>query len=213
MAKQMILAAMLLASVLTASAGVKSAETFVFLRPETSSFWHTATNNVLELPVEFPQGASSATLTVTGIGYRQTISGITGDTCTLALPAATNAAEENVYSLVLAFDDGTTNSVRLGLVQGLGEDGRGSTRCVAPKDGRAWNFVERKAVLPIPYGMTSFMLDGVETDTGLDGAQGWFAVGPLAPQATQGVALATAAGESYSAELVGKAAGFYLFFR
>ncbi len=33
-----------------------------------------------------------------------------------------------------------------------------------------------RAVFPIPYGMTSFTVAGVVTDTGLGGDQGWYAL-------------------------------------
>jgi hypothetical protein len=44
-----------------------SDSTFVFIKPETSFFWHTATNSTMTLPVDFPEGATSATLVVTGM--------------------------------------------------------------------------------------------------------------------------------------------------
>jgi len=46
-----------------------SEPTFVFLRPETSSFWNTATNNTMTVPIDFPSGATSASLAVSGVGF------------------------------------------------------------------------------------------------------------------------------------------------
>ena len=161
------------------SASDRSAPALVYLRPETSSFWHTATNSTMTLPVDFPANASSATLTITGaFGYSQTISDITTSSVTVALPAATMGetmiATEDVYDFTLAFDDGTVRTAKLGLISGLG-DGRGATRCLAPPSGRAWAKVCGQVAIPIPYGITSFEIDGVATDTGLGGAQGWYA--------------------------------------
>ena len=39
-------------------AGAKSDRIFVHLEPEKSSFWQTATNNAMNLPVCFPEGAT-----------------------------------------------------------------------------------------------------------------------------------------------------------
>lgn len=74
---------------LSASASDRSAPALVYLRPETSSFWHTATNSTMMLPVDFPFGASSATLTIAGaFGYSQTIPDITASSVTVTLPEA-----------------------------------------------------------------------------------------------------------------------------
>jgi len=172
-------AAVLFAAATALADGDTSDPALVYLRPETSSFWHTATNSTMTLPVEFPIGASSATLTITGaFGYSQTISDITTSSVTVVLPEATMGdkalATEDVYDFTLAFDDGTIRTGRLGLISGLG-DGRGSTRCLAPASGRAWEKVRGHVAIPIPYGMTSFEIDGVSTDPGLGGAQGWYA--------------------------------------
>lgn len=196
------------------AAGVSSGGTFVFLEPEKSSFWHTATNNVLSLPIDFPEGATKATLEVSGLGYSTTHTDISSESFELTLPPATNPGEENVYDLTLTFDDTkeTVRTAKLGLIVGLDVDGRGATRCVLPKDGRAWNKVVGRAVLPIPYGMTSFTVDDVEVDPGLEGEQGWYALGPIAPNQTCGVSL-TWAGSTYVADLLGGGAGLLLIVR
>lgn len=196
-----------------AFAGVKSESIFLHLEPEKSSFWHTAADNVMELPVVYPEGASSAELTVTGIGFSRKYEGITGDSVEVVLPPAVSSSTENVYGFTIAFDNGVTNTVRLGLVQDIGEDGRGSTRCMISESARKWGIVERTAVLPIPYGMRSFTLNGVETDTGLDGAQGWFAVGPLAANEELEAGLLTAEGDVWQALMSGKFSGFFLHLR
>ena len=55
-----------LIAVASPCAELTSEPTFVSLRPETSSFWHTATNNVMTLPIDNPVGANSASLSVMG---------------------------------------------------------------------------------------------------------------------------------------------------
>ncbi len=159
--------------------GLTSDSAFVFLSPETSYFWRTATNNVMTLPVVFPDGADSATLAVTGLTYTASYPGITTNEFTLTLPPAAKPSEENVYDLTLTFNDGTVRSARLGLIQGLAPGGEGSTRCLAPFGGRKWRKVENRAVMPIPYGTKAFSFQveggGEVAETGLDGAAGWYA--------------------------------------
>lgn len=155
-----------------------SEPTFVFLRPETSSFWHTATNNTMTVPVDFPAGATSARLHVSGIRYNQTYENISEGEFTFELPPADSAETENVYDLSLSFDDAgnTVRTAKLGLVQGLSPDAEGITRCIAPASNSLWQKAKRQAVLPIPYGTETITVNGVESPTGLDGAQGWFAL-------------------------------------
>lgn len=159
---------------------IESEPTFVFLRPETSSFWNTATNNTMTVPIDYPTGATSATLAIGGLGYQREYMNITGtDEFTFELPAATSPETENVYDLTLTFDDGTVRTAKLGLVQGLSPDAEGTTRCLAPAESKVWSKVKGRAVLPIPYGTTSLKVNDQEVDTGLGGAQGWYAIGGL----------------------------------
>ncbi len=203
-----------LIAVASPCAELTSEPTFVFLRPETSSFWHTATNNVMTLPIDYPVGASSASLSVTGDGYAKTYTGLVGDSFDLELPAPSSPSEENIYDLVLSFDDGTERKARLGLIQGIGSDSEGATRCLAPAEGRVWNKVKNRAVMPIPYGMESFKMsvndgDSVEVQTGLDGAQGWYALKP-ANGAKVSLSLSLANGVNYATTLFGVGNGFFI---
>ena len=205
----------LFASVTALADGDTSDPALVYLRPETSSFWHTATNSTMTLPVEFPVGASSATLTVTGaFNYSQTINDITSSSVTVALPEAVmpenDPATEDVYDFTLTFNDGTVRTAKLGLIAGLG-DGEGQTRCLAPASGSAWEKVKGQVAIPIPYGMTSFEINGTSTDTGLDGAQGWYA---LKLKSNVSASLSGLVGEdSWTALLKGAATGFFLILR
>ena len=191
----------------------------VFFNEKTSSYWHTATNCVIDLPIEFPDSASSATLSVTGVGYSAQYAIPSGtEQYTLSLPPATSSTAENVYDLALAFNDSasTVRTAKLGLIYGHDATTTGWTRCLAPAGTRAWSKTKGVAVIPIPYGTTSFTiaLDGGEatsTDTGLDGAAGWYPL-RLKGETTADLAATTLEG-SLSASLRGDGAGFFLIVR
>lgn len=208
-------AGLLAAAALSVFASDRSAPALVYLRPETSSFWHTATNSTMTLPVDFPFGASSATLTITGaFGYSQTIPDITASSVTVTLPEATmdgnSPATEDVYDFTLTFNNGVVRIAKLGLIAGLG-DGRGTTRCFAPASGSAWEKVKGQVAIPIPYGMTSFEINGTPTDTGLGGDQGWYA---LKLKSGVTATLSGLVGEDiWTAALKSAAAGFFLIVR
>jgi len=198
-------AAMVSAAALAATE-MTSESTFVYVRPETSSFWNTVTNGTVTVPIDFPAGASSAALTVSAPSYRRDYTGIVTTEFTFELPQPTSRSTENVYDLKLTFDDGTERTARLGCVTGAACGNEGSTRCLVPAGDRAWAAVKNRAVLPIPYGMTSFTVNGVETDTGLNGAQGWYA---LTSEIGESYSLTMqASGSTYLASLFGKSIGF-----
>lgn len=210
-----ILLSMTFASV-ASFAGDMSDGTLVYLKPEMSSFWHTATNRTIDLPVDFPASATKATLTITGaFGYTQTVSDIITHSVTVTLPAADHSidkpATEDVFDFSLSFDDGTVRTARLGLISGLGADGEGTTRCLAPATDRRWAKVNGSVAIPIPYGMKTFEIEGVSTNTGLNGAQGWF---PLKLRGRTEATLTGLVGEElYSSTLRGATAGFSVIVR
>ena len=199
-------------SVAVPAAELTSEATFVFLRPETSSFWNTATNNTMTVPIDYPTGATSAALSVRGLGYHCVYRDIRANEYTFELPAATSPETENVYDLTLTFDNGVERTAKLGLVQGLSPDSEGTTRCLAPSGSRVWNKVKGQAVLPIPYGMTSFKVNGEDVDPELKGAQGWYALGKIDPNESVSLSM-TADGKEYMASLLGGGAGLMLIFR
>ncbi|MBR4614177.1 MAG: hypothetical protein IKO55_01105 [Kiritimatiellae bacterium] len=210
-------------SVAVSAAELTSEPTLVFMRPETSSFWNTATNNTMTVPVDFPPGATTATLTVSGVGYSATYADIEKgtdsfgtDSFTFALPSADSPQTENVYDLTLTFNDGTVRRAKLGLIEGLSPNAEGTTRCLAPENGRVWSKVKGgRAVLPIPHGTTSFSVTvNGETrteDTGLNGAQGWYALGLHGDEAASLSMIAN--GLSYSVSLLGLRDGFVVVFQ
>ena len=85
----------------------------------SGSFWHTATNATLTVPIDFKDGAASATLTVRGSTYLHVYEGITTNAFTFSLPPADDVAHEDVYELLLVFDNGSEMKARIGLPYGL----------------------------------------------------------------------------------------------
>lgn len=159
-----------------AAAAADSAASFVFVNPRTSSFWRTVRSRTFDLPIGYPEGATEATLAVTGVGYSQTYPGITASSYELTLPEATGPTTENTYTLTLTFDHGEPQSTQVSVIAGLLDGGTGSTRCISP-DVAAWTRCDSPRVtLPVPYGTTSLTLNGEPVATGLDGAQGFYTV-------------------------------------
>ncbi len=157
-----------------AATEAESGSAFVFLDKGALSFWHTATNATLSLPVEFPDGVSSATLSVTAPGYSAQYQIASSGLFTLTLPAATSPSAENVYDLSLDLGNGVVRTAKLGLIEGNDATSEGATRCLAPATDRKWGRAEKRTVIPIPCGIASFTVDGVAADTGLDGDAGWY---------------------------------------
>ena len=204
------MAACLASAAVCAEPEATSASTFVYVDTAESPFWRTASNNVVELSVDFPAGANSASLSVTGAyGFSMTTNNLPEGLFTLALPAATSPETEDVYDLVLTFSDGTVREASFGVIAGLTDRPEGATRCIVSASSVRWSRMHERAVLPIPYGTTSFTIGGVTVDTGLDGAAGWYAYGPLALGASETLGLTTADG-SYAALLRSVGAGFML---
>ena len=190
-----------------------SNSTVVFLRPQESSFWRTTTNAVISLPVSMPPLASSAVLTVVGVDYRREYEIDVGGDYELRLPAVTSLNTENVYELTLRFNDGTVQTAKIGHVQSYSaEGGKGAvTRVLSPVGDSKWNNVKKRAVMPVMYGATSFKVNGTETDTGLDGAQGWYAL--KVPVDVSALLEVTVGGSISTASLQGRGPGCFVILR
>lgn len=184
-----------------AAATAESEPAFVFLDKGAFSFWHTATNNVLSLPVDFPDGASGATLTVTGSGYSRQYEVAACEVFTVTLPEATSPESEDVYDLALDFGEGTVRTAKLGLLKGsFGSAGEAGTRLLSPSSAASWGRMDRRAVIPVPAGTDSLSVNGVAADTGLDGEAGWFALALLGGE-TASLSLVGADEEALTASL------------
>ena len=165
-----------------ASEAVSASPAFVFLQPETTALWCTGAGNSFSLAIPYPPGVEkTATLSVSGYRYSATyqIEGESSFVLTLPKPEENRPDKENVYSLTLTFSDGSVKTASLGGIAGFDGSSEGTTRCFLSKSDPRWGTVKRSAVLPIPYGAETISVNGTETDTGLDGASGWFLLAPL----------------------------------
>ena len=164
-----LLAAMAIAMVVAASAGE------VFMLPASHMLWRTAPSACFEVPVFLPAGASSATLVVTGNGYRREYEDIADGMFQLSLPAADSADAENVYDLELSFnnDAGTAYHAKLAVVQGAASGGAAEA-FVKAEDSHKWPMVATKtALLPIPAGVDAISVNGQAVDASLWQSPGW----------------------------------------
>lgn len=91
---------MFAASVMAAT----SDPTTVFLQPERSSFWRTATNSTVELRIDYPDGATKAELTVQGGTFAVRVPDITFGAYLVQFPEPVTPEAEDVYSLALVLD-------------------------------------------------------------------------------------------------------------
>lgn len=205
----MITAALAAMMILPAAAGEWTEGKVVFLRPDETPLWRTATNANMRLEWQFPKGAESADLTVSGNGYLETYPAITDEFIEIAFPEPVDAVRENVYTLTLGFDNGESRSATLGVVRGAGTGGEFiGTACVT--SASRWSWIRSRAVLPVPYGTTSLVLNGEQVDTGLGGAAGWYAWGPLAAESVAGGAQLEKDGTVYEALFRYRMSGFLL---
>ena len=95
------------------------------------------------------------------------------------------------------------------MIAGVSDGNEGTARCVVSSSSPAWSKVHNRAVIPIPHGTTSLSVGGNTVETGLDGAQGWYAYGPLAARASQEIRLSTPY-DVWSILLTGFAEGFFI---
>ena len=208
-------AGILLPIIAIGAEGSKSDAIFVFLQPETSSFWRTATNSTMTIPVYHPKDATKADLTVEGMQYSKSYNDITSDSVDIELPAPANERTENVYTLTLSFDDGTVQTAKLGAVRGYAKDAAGVARCVIPEESASWKKFKYRAVLPVPYGMKNLTLclNGAEPQPlETDGAQGWYGLEGIKRNDTLDFAYELN-GISHALSLVGGGDGFFFIMK
>lgn len=171
-----------------AASEMTSGRTFVHLRPEMNSFWRTATNNVVELPIDMPHSAKTATLRVEGTGYERTYPDLPEGSYRLELPEAAAPDKEDVYTLTLTFDNGTERTARVAVIQGRDNC---VARCLVDPSSLDWRRASRRAVIPVAYdpsGTSEISVNGTRIDTGLDGAQGWCVLNDIAVGKTYSLA-------------------------
>ena len=169
-------------AVFAASVAESASPAFVFLQPETTALWRTGTGESFSIAIPYPPGVEkTATLSVSGYRYSATypVKDDSSFVLTLPKPEENRPDKENVYTLTLTFADGSVQTAKLGGIAGFDGSSEGTTRCLLSQDDPRWRTVKRSAVLPIPCGTETITVNGTETDTGLDGAAGWFLLAPL----------------------------------
>ncbi len=145
----------------------------IYANAAESLLWHTTPFGGTTVRWDKPDGATSATLTVTGDGYSRTYANLAGESREIALPGGAATTDgEDVVTLTLAFDNGTVRTAYLGAVTGYGTGGTAASP--APKNSAApsWAKFRDRAVVAIPFGATALTVNG-EPLPGLDGSAGW----------------------------------------
>ena len=139
----------------------ESAAFEVFGRIDDTYSWRTAPPGDFTVSWTFPDGASSATLLVEGVGYSQTYANLSATSQLLSLPAAAEG-NENVYNLTLTFNDGTVKTASLGRIRGAVQ-GNGATIRYAPvpADTSVAQRASKVSVLAIPPETSALQVDGV----------------------------------------------------
>lgn len=212
-----LFAGLAMATGAVAATECQSEKALVFANPDTSLFWRTAPGAAFAVPIRYPSGATTATLTVTGDGYSKTYENVPEGDCPVTLPTAADPQSENIYDLTLDFGTGfEPQTARLGLVDGLKAGAEGATRCIFPSGTRKWSHVSGRSVVPVPYGTSEVTVDGTPVETDLGGAQGWLVLSPLEIGARRQL---TASGEAFGetfdfeAEQVGFGGGLMMLLR
>jgi len=191
-----------------------SAPTAVWVKPEESLQWKTVMSASAPVTLNWPDGATSARLTVTTDGEvvgSATVSDTTATEATV-LPALlpSEYAQERVLEITVEYLDGSDEvldsaSARLGLVTGVAGNG---TRLIPSASGKTWTSVERYAVLPIPEETTTFTVDSVAQNYEAPGWWDWRKI-----RAGEHALALTAGGKNFSASLTGRCGGLVLVVR
>ena len=205
-----VLLCLMVANTLCAASEAEASIAYVQLRTADTLAWRTAPGSHVTVPIPYPQGATRATLTVTGWRYAVTYPNITAAEFAFDLPSADSFEHERLYDLVLTFDSGAPVSTSLAVIDGYDATGSGRTRCLTRTDP-AWPQVSRMALVPVPQGMTSLRVNDLEVETSLGGEIGWQVLATKSGR-TYELAYETLAGGG-SAHVLGSSIGLYLFLR
>ena len=176
MERNVFLCAVVLAAAYSHAAGDVSAATGVFVDPDASILWRTASSGSIAIPIEYPPMASSVDISVKGVKYSASFPGVTATTHVMSLPAPANDSGENVYEVVLGFNDGTTNKCAFALVRSQSSNASCPARLTS---SAKWQRISAKKVMMVPAGH-SLSVDGETVAAGMAGAWGWYACPRLA---------------------------------
>ena len=139
----------------------ESAAFEVFGRIDDTYSWRTAPPGDFTVSWTFPDGASSATLLVEGVGYSQTYANLSATSQLLSLPAAAEG-NENVYNLTLTFNDGTVQTASLGRIRGAVQGNAATIRySPVPSDASIAQRVSKVSVFAVPPETGTLTADGV----------------------------------------------------
>ena len=140
----------------------ESAAFAVFGRIGDTYSWRTAPPGDFTVSWTFPDGASSATLLVEGVGYSQTYANLSATSQLLSLPAAAEG-NENVYNLTLTFNDGTVKTASLGRIRGAVQGSAATIRySPVPADTSVAQRASKVSVFAIPPETSALQVDGVD---------------------------------------------------
>jgi hypothetical protein len=115
---------------------------------------------------------------------------------TLELPEVLSARQEDVYNIVLTFDDGTVKSCQIAVVRGAQEGSEAVIDYVSSRSP-AWHWLPRKAIFPCLPDAKYLVIDGVTNK--LNGAQ-WYSY--LYPGSAETSSVSLSVGElEYSNDL------------
>ena len=147
-----------------------SAPTRLIIDETSSLHWRTYMAGASGIKLEWPEGAASAKLTISGKGGTTVhLFDSSASSFVPTLPAM--ASDEDVWDMTLEFyaaagatgaamDGETLSATGIGIVRGANSDALELRS--TPTSSRAWRKVVGKtAVLPVPDGTTSLELDGV----------------------------------------------------
>ncbi len=148
-----------------------SEPTTIYANAAESLLWHTSSFGGTTLRWDKPEGATNATITIEGDNYRRTWTGLTGESLEVSLPDA-DGTNEDVYTMTIAFDDGTVKTAYLGAVTGCGSNGSAISPRARLSSTPEWPRFQKKAVMAIPFDARALTVDG-EPVPDLDGSAGW----------------------------------------
>ena len=182
-----------------------SPASYVSLDNESAAIWRTAFSGTVTLKWKKPPTATKATLTVSSATRVASMADITAESYELQLPPATSAKDENVYTLVLDFDNGQSVTGQVGVVTSSAA-GASATTSVRSAESSEWNRFRRSAVALVPHGTTGVTVDAAPAVPYLGGAEGWCVFGAYRGAYDFQAGLSDASGET-TADLSAIAAG------
>ena len=156
--------------------GNTSPAAYVSLDNESTAIWRTAFSSTVTLKWKMPPTATKATLTVSSATRVASMADLAVESYELQLPPATSAKDENVYTLVLDFNNGLSVTGQVGVVTSSAA-GASVTTSVRSAESNEWNRFRRSAVALVPHDAVGVTVDGAAAVPYLGGAEGWCVFG------------------------------------